>query len=185
MVSQPINIQLASPHVTISSLLHVSICFLSSPKPVTILVISGQISQRFAVHYNDKKVALPPPRRHVMAKVDATARPTPLRPTISRPANVPGVHGLISSPPPPDPVREDPRPLHALQKEEEYSYSTLLRIPTDDLVRPSTLPGTETRIRVTHSIVLEIRYRKEGEVEDRLLLISRPLVIASVSIAAV
>lgn len=115
-----------------------------------------------------------------MAKVDVSARPAPLRPTESRPANVPGPHGLISSPPPPDPVREDPRPLHALQQEEEYLYSTLFRIPTDEVVRPSTLSETETRIRVTHSIVLEIRYRREGEAEDRLLLISRPVVIASV-----
>jgi hypothetical protein len=116
-----------------------------------------------------------------MAKVDTGARSAPLRPTMSRPANVPGPHGLISSAPPPDPVREDPRPLHALQREEEYSYTTLFRVPTDEVVRPSTLPGTETRIRVTHTLILEIRYRKEGEVEDRILLISRPVVIASVS----
>lgn len=184
-VTQPINIQLASPHLTVSSLLHASLLFLSPPRAVSIILISGQISQTFAVYYNDGKVALPPPIRHVMAKVDLTAHHAPLVPTPSRPAHVPGPNGLTNAAAPVDPIRHDPRPLHQLEREQEYTYTTLYRIPTDDLVRPSTLPETNTRIRVTHHLVLEIRYRREGETEDHQLTISRPIVIASVSVGRI
>lgn len=55
-----------------------------------------------------------------------------------------------------------------------------MRVPDDDLVRPTTLDGTETRIRVSHKLSVEIRYRKVGSDEDTATTILKPINIASV-----
>ena len=64
---------------------------------------------------------------------------------------------------------------------EEWSYSRIVRIPDDDQVRPSTLEGTKTRIRVKHKLVTEVRYRMPGSKKDMILEMSTDVVIASVS----
>lgn len=166
---------LSSPHLTVSSLIHAELHFLSPPQTLSIIHISCLIAQTFVVHYKDPgRIARPIPKRHVLMKVDVSAHANPLVPTPSRPI------GGAGNSAPLDPVREDSSPLHELKFEEEFRYASLFRVPNDDHIRPSTLPATETKIRVSHKLVVEVRYRLGYEEEDRLLTISRPVTIASV-----
>ncbi|KAK4701106.1 hypothetical protein P7C70_g5127, partial [Phenoliferia sp. Uapishka_3] len=75
--------------------------------------------------------------------------------------------------------RLSPKPLAELQADKEWSYSRIVRIPDDDHVRPTTLEGTDTRIRVTHKFVAEVRYRMNGSKKDMVLEMSTNVVIAS------
>lgn len=173
---QPISISLSSPHLTVASLVHAELDFLSPPLDVTLINISLMIAQTFVIYYKDPgRVARPAPRRHLLQKVDVSALASPLVPTASRPV------GMVGGGAPQDPIREDPSPLHQLRHEEEYRYTCLGRVPSDDVIRPSTLAATEAKINVTHKLVLEVRYSIEGEEADRLLSIARPVTIASVS----
>ncbi|ORY91747.1 hypothetical protein BCR35DRAFT_349523 [Leucosporidium creatinivorum] len=170
----PIAVTLSSPHLTVSSLIHAELHFLSPPQNVTIIHISCLVTQTFVVHYKDpQRIARPIPKRHLLTKVDISAHATPLVPTPSRPI------GGAGSCAPLDPVREDPNPLHELKFEEEFRYASLFRVPNDDHIRPTTLAATEAKIRVSHKLVVEVRYRLGYEDEDRLLTISRPVEIAS------
>ncbi|GAA5840236.1 hypothetical protein JCM5353_007836 [Sporobolomyces roseus] len=73
----------------------------------------------------------------------------------------------------------DPIPLASLPKEQEFRYSRICRVPNDDHVRPSTLKASEGRIRVSHSMIVEIWYKVEGGNEEKILTITKPLTIAS------
>lgn len=51
-------------------------------------------------------------------------------------------------------------------------------MPNDNFVRPSTLEGSDSTIRVSHEIVVEVKYEKEGgNGVDLTERISRPLEI--------
>lgn len=73
------------------------------------------------------------------------------------------------------------KPIYNIDNETEWHFSRIVRIPDDDHVRPSTLKGTQTPIRVKHKFVVEIKYRLADGKKDMLLTMSTDLVIASVS----
>ncbi|GAA5916185.1 uncharacterized protein JCM6883_000103 [Sporobolomyces salmoneus] len=73
----------------------------------------------------------------------------------------------------------NPSPLVTLSPQTEYHYSRICRVPDDDHVRPSTLDGSEGRIRVSHALSVEIRYKVEKSEEEKILTISKPITIAS------
>ncbi|GAA5918559.1 hypothetical protein JCM1841_003303 [Sporobolomyces salmonicolor] len=79
----------------------------------------------------------------------------------------------------PDEPVPDPSPLVHLQTGEEFNHTRICRVPDDDHVRPSTLEGTEASIRVSHKMSVEVRYRKEGDEEDMVLTIGKPITITS------
>lgn len=76
--------------------------------------------------------------------------------------------------------RLSPKALVELPGGKEWSYSRIVRVPDDDQVRPTTLDGTDTRIRVKHKLVAEVRYRIGGSKKDMILEMSTDVVIASV-----
>ncbi|SCV70741.1 BQ2448_3503 [Microbotryum intermedium] len=177
----PVVLRIASPHLTISSLIHTHVEFLAPPLGCNIVAIASFIAQTFEVTYKDGQRALPPTRRHFLPKVDPTrAHSTPLIPTPSRPVPISTIGPVGYSPlAPVDPIREDPVPLHILRQEHPWTYEMVARVPRDEIIRPTTLEGTLTPIKVKHRFVLEIRYRVEGEDEDRLLTVGRNCCIAS------
>lgn len=73
-----------------------------------------------------------------------------------------------------------PQPLARLQRGKEWQYARVTRIPDDDLVRPTTLDGTETPIRVAHQLVCQVRYRFKGSKKDQVLEMASGVTIASV-----
>ncbi|GAA5895076.1 hypothetical protein JCM6882_008278 [Rhodosporidiobolus microsporus] len=79
----------------------------------------------------------------------------------------------------PDQPVVDPSPLAHVHAGEEFHYSRICRVPDDDHVRPTTLEGTDTKIRVGHKMSVEVRYRKDGDEEDMVLTIGKPITITS------
>ncbi|GAA6058939.1 hypothetical protein JCM10212_002891 [Sporobolomyces blumeae] len=79
----------------------------------------------------------------------------------------------------PDSPVADPYPLVALPAATEFHYSRICRVPDDDHCRPTTLEGSEGRIRVKHKLAVEIKYRKEGHDAEMTLTIAKPITLAS------
>jgi hypothetical protein len=78
-----------------------------------------------------------------------------------------------------DKLVADPYPLCPLAAQTEYHYSRICRVPDDDHVRPSTLDASEGRIRVSHMLSVEIRYKTEEIPDEKILTIAKPITIAS------
>jgi hypothetical protein len=83
-------------------------------------------------------------------------------------------------PPPADLPLVDPEPLAEVQAAEPYTCSRVMRVPIDDHVRPTTLEGSETPVRVSHKLLVEVRYRAEGEAGDKIFLFGKDVTIGSV-----
>ncbi|KEI37776.1 uncharacterized protein L969DRAFT_19252 [Mixia osmundae IAM 14324] len=62
---------------------------------------------------------------------------------------------------------------------ERLTTSWLARVPNDDVLRPSTHPGSITPIRVSHELALEIRYSLPDDPKTRILTIKKPVLLAS------
>ena len=77
-----------------------------------------------------------------------------------------------------------PQPLARLEGGKEWMYARVTRIPDDDSVRPTTLKGTETPIRVQHALVAQVRFRYKGSKKDHVLEMESKVDIASVSAGA-
>lgn len=60
-------------------------------------------------------------------------------------------------------------------------YARVTRIPDDDSVRPTTLQGTDTPIRVKHALVAQVKFRFKGSKKDHVLEMESKVDIASVS----
>jgi len=59
-----------------------------------------------------------------------------------------------------------------------YQISHLGRLPSDDVIRPSTLQGTNTPIEVSHDLVLEMKFDVPGK-DSEVLRVSRRVTISS------
>lgn len=167
----PVGLSISSPHLTVASLIHFKLTLASPVVNVTILSVSASVSQRFEIHYDSNKrgVAQPPPRRHIIFHVDST---TATSPDLLDPKNFLVGNAL--------PKKAAPEPLVELEANGAgWNYERIARLPCDDLIRPTTLDGTETKIRVSHSLVGEIRYRI-GNGPDQVLVMSKKVTIASV-----
>lgn len=68
-----------------------------------------------------------------------------------------------------------------LAPDQAYSYSRTLRMPSDNHIIPTTLPGTEALISASHAGQLEIRYFTADADEEKILILGRDINIASVS----
>lgn len=80
-------------------------------------------------------------------------------------------------------------PMKFVPQGKAYQFSHLTGIPGDDIIRPSTVPGTITPIRITHQVTLEVRFERPrmdnncfsgGENQVKVLKVERPIVISSV-----
>ncbi|KAK4056513.1 hypothetical protein OIO90_002360 [Microbotryomycetes sp. JL221] len=197
----PVGIGIASPYLTVASLLSTRVTLLGPPQPVTIVGIESFIQQQYEISFNDSRKNVKPERtRYKLKKVD----PFKVSPSLVIPVCVNeclpseprsnAADRLLTEPKyvddqqvkenpccpvKPDVYSTDPTPLRQLNACEGFHYSRTMRVPTDDHVRPTTLPGTETRIRVGHKVFVEIRYRLQGETSDKVLVIGKEVTIAS------
>ncbi|GAA6014743.1 hypothetical protein JCM10207_006924 [Rhodosporidiobolus poonsookiae] len=76
----------------------------------------------------------------------------------------------------------DPCPLARVKSGQEFHHARIVRVPDDDYVRPTTVEGTDTPIRVSHKMSVEIRYRKEGDnpdAEDMVFTMGKAINITS------
>ncbi|GAA5992695.1 hypothetical protein JCM10908_006884 [Rhodotorula pacifica] len=77
----------------------------------------------------------------------------------------------------PDVPIPDPTPLSRVEVGQEFHHARICRIPDDNAVRATTLPGSNAKIVVSHQLHIEVRYRKDGDDEDMVLTIGKPLTI--------
>ncbi|KAL8277053.1 hypothetical protein RQP46_010587 [Phenoliferia psychrophenolica] len=172
----PIAMHVSSSHLTVSSLVFLNITFLAPPA-LKIMSVAAFIQQSFELTYLDPAIGTfsPPRQRKTLFYADQT---TPIveegsllaRENLGRGATQPLAF---------ESRRMSPKPLVEIAAGEEWSYSRIVRVPDDDQVRPSTLEGTSTRIRVKHKLVTEVRYRTPGSKKDMILEMSTDVVIAS------
>lgn len=69
--------------------------------------------------------------------------------------------------------------LCRLESDKETSIRFLARLPSDDLLRPSTLEGTSTALDISHKLIIQINYISSTET-NKTITITRPVTIASV-----
>ncbi|GAA5985619.1 hypothetical protein JCM10908_007045 [Rhodotorula pacifica] len=119
---------------------------------------------------------------------DPTALPIVLSLPAETAASTCAANGLEPSPDPaayrpastcckiePDAPIPDPTPLSRVEAGQEFHHSRIYRIPDEDSVRATTLPGSNAKIIVSHNLHIEIRYRKDGNDEDMVLALGKPL----------
>ncbi|KAI5475764.1 hypothetical protein MNV49_000853 [Pseudohyphozyma bogoriensis] len=181
----PILISVSSPHLTVSSLLFTKLHFVAPPTPLLITQINIYVQQFFDISYaQTPEIAHPLPRRFALLKVDVAANPsTSPTPPFRPPSRTPSSSITTSNSPPPlnsalprslgspprpidIPLHED-SPLQLLEEGTDWKYSCVGRIPDDELVRPSTLKESDTKIRVSHKVQVEINNMTLDEMFDR------------------
>ncbi|GAA5844654.1 hypothetical protein JCM3766R1_005975 [Sporobolomyces carnicolor] len=174
----PIALHISSPHLTVASLLFLSVTFERPPEGLKIMSVSAFILQSFDVTFVDKSIppVKPPSQKKLLFWVDSTS---PIaestedlleKPNLSRGTLPPLAferRALLA------------QPLARLQGGHEWTYARVSRVPDDDAVRPSTLAGTTTPIRVHHRLVMQIKYRLKGQKKDLVLEMSTAVTIAS------
>lgn len=189
---QPLAVTFSSPHLTVASLIHTSLTLFAPPTQLEILSITAFVAQSFTILYTDAtKIARPLARRHYLTPILENPSPVPLAiplPSLPTSSHIPPTRPNLppriaprrtSAPPlPTDEIRIDSTPLVELAEGTEYRWKRIFRMPNDDHVRPSTLPATQTRIRVSNTLNVEVHYRTEGF--ERFFTIGKPVVISSV-----
>ncbi|GAA5848782.1 hypothetical protein JCM9279_002944 [Rhodotorula babjevae] len=174
----PISLHISSPHLTVASLIFLSVCFEQPPEGMKIMSVQAFVRQEFEVHYSDEQVPVskPPMQRKLLFYIDSS---TPLAHSTD---DLLDRDHLSRGAPPPlayEPRALLPQPLARLEGGKEWMYARVTRIPDDDSVRPTTLEGTDTPIRVKHQLVCQVRYRFKGSRKDQVLEMASAVTIAS------
>ncbi|KAK4702557.1 hypothetical protein P7C70_g3666, partial [Phenoliferia sp. Uapishka_3] len=183
----PYTIALQSQNIMIGGLLLLRFNIVSPPTDLEIYSLKVKINQHFHLRSSsDPAHKLSPP-------VDPR---TVLIIDSAHPANFGKVDGPADAA-----ARSISRaptlgPLTVVPRGEGFKVHHLARLPNDNLLRPTTQPGTETGIAVSHTIAVEVTYRvvldeaseaneskfskgKESVRDRRKLVVSRPLDIFS------
>jgi hypothetical protein len=175
VVSQIVAASVSSANFSVSALVNLRLTLLGPPRPVTLISFTAFLTQRFELWSKNGSSVQTTPRNIPLVEVDsATISPSPSEldktsPSLSSRSNL-----VPPSSPNPKPPCHIPLAAGTL-----FTHSRLCRIPSDKFVRPTTLPGTETPLRVSHTCSVKIRFRVEGEKEDRVISIARDVVVAS------
>ncbi|BGP54640.1 hypothetical protein JCM8202_003704 [Rhodotorula sphaerocarpa] len=174
----PIALHISSPHLTVASLLFLGITLERPPEGLKIMSVQAFVRQQFEIHYSnpDLPVSHPPEQRKLLFYADSS---TPLA---SSTDDLLERDHLSRGAPPPlayEPRALMPQPLARLEGGKEWMYARVTRIPDDDSVRPTTLRGTDTPIRVQHALVAQVRFRYKGSKKDHVLEMESKVDIAS------
>ncbi|GAA5861339.1 hypothetical protein JCM8547_006097 [Rhodosporidiobolus lusitaniae] len=157
----PLAISFSSRHLTVSSLCRVQVYLPELPRPVSILAIETFITQGFSLQFKDGKTLEPPPAKRCLIEVN---------PSSSSMSSASSSTSTTTS----EPLFPA---LHA--SGESYTFNRIYRVPGDDLIRPTTLQGTETPLRIAHTCSVRLRYLLEEQDEEQTITITKPVQIAS------
>ncbi|GAA5970544.1 hypothetical protein JCM8115_002735 [Rhodotorula mucilaginosa] len=174
----PIALHISSPHLTVASLIFLGITLESPPEGLKIMSVQAFVRQQFEIHYTnpDLPVSHPPEQRKLLFYADSST------PVPNSTDNLLDRDHLSRGAPPPlayEPRAFLPQPLARLEGGKEWMYARVTRIPDDDSVRPTTLKGTDTPIRVQHALVAQVRFRYKGSKKDHVLEMESKVDIAS------
>ncbi|EJD36276.1 hypothetical protein AURDEDRAFT_188430 [Auricularia subglabra TFB-10046 SS5] len=176
----PYLITLESQHLTVGGLIHFSLNFPSVPAGLRLHSITADVVQSYALHSQKRpgQTRSPPSHHRLLfnldsrsllwdetTKDDAPENAVPRRPTTilkTYPTSDPRNQGLMAS----------------LSAGGSLRISHVARLPDDYALRATTLEGTQTPIRISHTIVLDIKFSGPGA-DMRLLRTERPLTLLS------
>ncbi|POY73980.1 hypothetical protein BMF94_2791 [Rhodotorula taiwanensis] len=174
----PIALHISSPHLTVASLLFLGITLEKPPEGLKIMSVQAFVRQQFEVHYSnpDLPTSHPPEQRKLLFYADSST------PVANSTDDLLERDHLSRGAPPPlayEPRALLPQPLARLEGGKEWMYARVTRIPDDDSVRPTTLQGTDTPIRVKHALVAQVKFRFKGSKKDHVLEMESKVDIAS------
>lgn len=153
-MSQPLRIDLASPHLTQGALLHSRILIADPPSPSTIKSIRLYIAPTYRAKYlEEARPPLQPAEQVNLGRVER-GRGEPL---LSNKVEIGENIDLGAS----------------------WRRDATFRMPTGDELWPSTLPGSDTRMNVQHNLVIELVFTPKGRKATKLTL-DTPVTIFSV-----
>lgn len=158
IVLQPYTADLAANHLMVGGLLLVRFRVLFAPCRLAVYAVKVKIQSSY-------QLASPNDPSFTMAV------PNINRPAIMTDAQRPPNEGHVGDTPQPSRSQSRPPrelPLRILESGEQWTLTHLGRVPGDNFVRPTTGPYTETPIRASHNIILEVVYRILGDDEDEL-----------------
>lgn len=193
--AQPYTMALQSQHITVAGLLLFRFHLLCPPHAVQIYSIKVKINQKVVLHSAIEEgftIAVPPDPRTVF-RLDAVHPPNS------------GHIVVATSSATSRSGSQTPHlgPLRTVERDEDWKFMHLARVPNDNSLRPSTQEGSQTGIVIQHDIYVELQYRvvkedegsekssaillkgkeREREREEKLtLVVSKPLDLHSVRI---
>ncbi|KAM0788953.1 hypothetical protein ACM66B_003028 [Microbotryomycetes sp. NB124-2] len=172
-----INLRVSAPHLTVAALVYLQIAF-DSPPQCEVLSVSAFIIQSFKIDYPDKRLQFnkPPRQKKLLFYADQTTTvPQTAEQLLDRENVGPGA----SLPASYESRHRRPKPLARLEAGTPWSFARLVRILDDDRIRPSTLAHVDTPLRVSHKLVVEVKYRMTKHEQPRTLECSKSISIAS------
>lgn len=195
---KPIRVSASSPHLTVASLFSLRVALLAPPAAAEITHIEPRIWQQFSIDYTKgegpSKIVKPAPIAHACTPAGPPGFGRHSSRSQSRSNSRPGSRAgsRASSPSRPalgknesnrsrTPLRQDSSDAITayppVEAEEEWRMSRVYRVPMDDYVRSSTLDGSKARIRVSHRLLVVVRYRLPGKADEQRLEIGKPVTI--------
>lgn len=167
----PYLMSLLSEHLTVGGGMHFSLNLACVPQDLCLHSITATIVQSYTLrsHAKPGQASTPPSHKRLVFHLDHL---TPLWGDES-PSRRPGTVLRTSSY-----LERPPGLLAALRAGESLQVSHVARLPDDDLLRATTLPGTRAPIRITHTIMLDVEFSTPGTAA-RILRTERPLTILS------
>ncbi|KAI5477091.1 Immunoglobulin E-set domain protein [Pseudohyphozyma bogoriensis] len=181
----PYTMALQSQHIMVGGLMLLRFNLLSPPADMMIFSIKVKINQHFVLKSFTSPgfTSTPPVDSRTVCQIDATNHANfgkvEEKSIGGRSGSQTPAHG----------------PMKILSKGESFTLFHLARLPNDNMIRPSTHPGTDTGINVTHTASIEMTYKiihddaekekaekgkgKETPKDKRKLVVSKPLEIFS------
>ncbi|GAA6016537.1 hypothetical protein JCM11491_002354 [Sporobolomyces phaffii] len=152
----PYTMAMQSQHIMVGGLLLFRLSLLFPPQGLMIYSIKVKIVQTFHLQSPSDKAheSIPPPHSQTIFILDSAHPPNFAK---VQEDNLGARSGSAT-----------PKigPLKVLKKDEMWAIHHLARLPNDNHIRPSTHEGTKSPISVTHSIQMELTFRKLTEEES-------------------
>ncbi|GAA5943731.1 uncharacterized protein JCM15063_005819 [Sporobolomyces koalae] len=163
----PYSMGLQSQHVMVGGLLLFRLSLLFPPQGIMIYSIKVKIIQKFHLQSPTNKAheSVPPPHSQTIFILDSAHPPNFAK---VKEDNL-GARSGSATP--------KVGPLKVLRKDEMWKIHHLARLPNDNHIRPSTHEGTKSPISVTHSIQMELTFRRLTEEEENPPSIDEALTI--------
>jgi len=162
------RVEFLSPAASPGSLLRCHIVFQDPPSDVYIHKLQFTCIQTFTLRSlaDESKTSSPPPMKHVFRTIDTTS---PIKRCTTDPPSAILKENWSST---------KSKPFMKIDSRQRCSLTTLERIPNDDVLRPSTHPGTISPIQISHVLELAITF-STPDIAPKVLVLSTPLELSS------
>lgn len=179
LLLQIVSASVSSPNFSVSALCKISLTLLCPAHDFKLVSFSAFLTQSFDLRYDDGFSTRTPSQ--ILRLIDVDSTPSS---SLQSSSTLSSNDLLTTCSSLPEPESTEQVSTHAFVPVDvpagsHFTHSRLCRIPSDKLVRPTTLPGTDTPLRISHTCSIRVRFRENGDKEDRVIEIAKPVVVAS------